>query len=150
MNLLKTTIGALGGLLIVVVCLLVLAQNKGYQLSASVFESQNYKPYASCIRSFTNEDPSAFKITEVSLNSDGKADALVQYTNKDQCGSGGCIFELCLSNNTGSAEHIPFGLTARSIDVLQTVTNSMHDLEINKDDHLIMSWNGKEYNLNQN
>lgn len=151
MSLIKITISAVGVLIVMIVFMVTFDSFGFTNLQALVITSQNYKQFASCIGDFSDQKPSSFKIIQAAINSDGKKDAIVQYTKGPQCGSGGCVYELCVSDsNTGSYRHIPFGLTGKSIEVLQTITNNMHDLELNHDVHLVMSWNGSAYELTTN
>ena len=151
MSTFKISISALGVLIVLIILMITVNPVRFTNLQALLITSQTYKPFVSCIHSFTNQDPTLFKITQTSINSDDKKDAIVQYTKGVQCGSGGCVYELCVSNSsTHSYQYVSFGLAGKSIEVLQTITNSMHDIELNHDAHLLMTWDGSAYKLSTN
>lgn len=114
---------------------------------AAVFSSQQKLIYAECISTFSNQPLTAFEITPAYINEDDIEDAIVRATSADQCGTGGCIYELCISH-AGSHQYVPLSIAAKKLEVSMTVTKGMKDLILNSDKQLTMSWNGSSYKLN--
>lgn len=117
------------------------------KLAGQVIASQSQNIYQECIKSFSQEKKSNFIISKENINSDGKEDAIVQYKNELNCGSAGCVFEICLSTSNNAYTHLPFGYAGESLKAKQTVTNDMADLMLNNDESLILTWNGSSYEL---
>ena len=117
---------------------------------ASVIGSQNKIVYAECITQFSEEKLSAFTLTPVHLDSNNSIDALVQYADGEECGSAGCVYEICVQDDSGSYTHIPFGFAAEEIELGETTSNGMKDLILNNDKNRTMSWDGQTYTLNSN
>jgi len=84
-------------------------------------------------------------VSPVDINTDGVTDAILTYKTSQHCGSGGCIREMCVSNDDGLYEIIQFGIASDQLVVSETITNSMHDIEFNND--VKMKWNGTAYVL---
>lgn len=119
-------------------------------ISAQLIASQQFALYEDCIKSFSEEKPSAFSITPVAVNQDGIDDALIQYKEGSQCGNAGCMFEMCVSKNPQTFVHVPFGFAAHSIVMKETITDGMHDLMLNGQSSLTMKWDGNAYALSSN
>jgi hypothetical protein len=114
---------------------------------ASVIASTKRTLYAECISTYSDAPIKSFLITEVELNGDGFADAFVQSTQDNACGTAGCIYELCLSDGNGTYRHVTFGYAAKKIEATETKTSGMSDIILNDDRKLKMSWSGSEYVL---
>ncbi|MCF7815689.1 MAG: hypothetical protein K9M10_01335 [Candidatus Pacebacteria bacterium] len=93
-------------------------------------------------------DDAAFKINPVYINTDKRIDLVASVNSEATCGTGGCIVTLYIQND--EREYIPlnFAYTVKELSVKNSITNEMHDLEINNDDSMILKWNGEEYSLN--
>lgn len=119
-------------------------------IAAQVISSQQQGIYRSCIKTFSENTLSTFKISEMRINNDSIDDAVVSYTKGPQCGTTGCVNELCVSNDQGEYIHVPFGFAARSIVAKETINSDMHDLMLNNDSQTRMTWNGTRYILSSN
>lgn len=78
----------------------------------------------------------------VDINKDGMNDILLQITHDSTCGTSGCIHELYINNTDGSVKKI-FAYSAEKIDLMNTYTNGMRDVQINES--AIMTWDGSRY-----
>jgi hypothetical protein len=102
---------------------------------------------ASCLLSIPyNGTPDSWTIERTDINTDGRPDAFVRI--EDQCGNAGCIYEMCLSTPEGDYAYEHLGIAAKEIRTQPTAMDGMHDIEINGDGGLTMSWNGSSYELN--
>jgi hypothetical protein len=135
-----------GGVVVCTLCTTLILQTN-IQSVATVFLSQNSEKYSACIQTFSNKSLDSFTITQTHLNNDTKIDALIEQTDKDACGTAGCVYEICLSTNDGSFTHVPFGYAAKKITVRETLTNNMYDLMLNDEKKLKMTWDGTRYVL---
>ena len=113
-------------------------------LSAFVTGAMKNK-YAECVLSFS--EINNVTITESHINTDDTKDGIIKINDAQNCGSGGCIHELCVTNKAGEAVHVNFGFAADLIEVEDTVTNGMHDIRLNKNENLKMVWDGTQYKL---
>lgn len=86
-------------------------------------------------------------VTSTRLNEDGIKDHVVRLQDEDNCGSGGCSYELCLGRSGGGARHIDFGYAAHEFSTLPALSNDMHDIILNNEASLRLSWNGTRYEL---
>lgn len=91
--------------------------------------------------------PGAVAMERVDLDDDGADDYIVEFTAEKYCGSGGCLYELCNSNEGGGVEHVPFGFAAHSLTVQHTLTGGMRDIMVNDNGSLLLQWNGTKYEL---
>lgn len=82
-------------------------------------------------------------MTPAYVNTDTDIDIIARVESKDTCGSGGCITTIFLQTNPGVIEPLSFAFAVKSLRVLDTITQGMHDIEIN--DSSVLVWNGKEY-----
>ncbi len=115
---------------------------------ASVFSSQAKIIYADCISTFSNQPQHAFTITSAHLNTDTEPDAIIAYTQGEECGTAGCIHELCIADQTKGYLHVPLGLAVHQLNTKETLNGGMHDLMLNNDPELMMTWDGSKYILN--
>jgi len=115
---------------------------------AAVITNQHTSLFKECISSFSDKSIDEFETTLVNLNADKVKDGIIRHTGGEYCGSGGCVYELCLSEDKGNYTHVSFGFAAQSLTVKETSTNGFRDLILNNDDDLHMSWNGTAYSLN--
>ncbi len=79
------------------------------------------------------------------LNTDRNADLIATIDAPEACGTGGCIPNLMIKSAKGEFEIVRFGYAVKSIEVVDSVTEGMHDLRINGDLENLMTWNGKQY-----
>ena len=79
------------------------------------------------------------------INTDSKKDIIARIESPHTCGTGGCITTIFLQTDIQTIEPIAFNFAVKEIRVKDSITNQMHDLEINGDTTSYMSWNGKEY-----
>lgn len=116
---------------------------------AAVIGSQKKLVYAECITTFSDEPLTSFTLHEVDLDNDQIFDVLVQHTdsNREACGTAGCVYEICVHDKNGTYVHIPFGFAAHSISAQHTTNNGMKDIILNEDPDLRMTWNGSRYTL---
>ena len=118
-------------------------------ITASVIGSKEMK-YEACIAAFAQDyKKGSFSITEGHINTDTVEDAIIRYRDKAHCGSGGCIYQLCISNESGGHTFVDFGYAAQSIQIKQTITNQMHDLVFNDEKTSKMIWDGTKYQLQE-
>jgi len=87
-------------------------------------------------------------ITSVRLNDDKRTDYLVEKKSPEFCGSTGCIFELCVVT-AGEATIIPFGLAAEKLTIKETLTNGMHDLQLQGQSTTNLTWDTERYTVTQ-
>jgi hypothetical protein len=92
-----------------------------------------------------NGSSEQWPIERADINTDGREDAFVRIA--DQCGNAGCIYEMCLSTPEGDYVYGHLGIAAKEIATRPTVNDGMHDIQINGDGGLTMSWNGSSYEL---
>lgn len=118
--------------------------------TASVFASQQKNAYRECIQSFTDVEIQKLAVTTTDINTDGVRDAIITYTEGPQCGTAGCVTEICISSNQNTFTHLPFGLAVQSIQVKETLTNGMRDITLNDDSQMELTWNGEAYALTTN
>jgi hypothetical protein len=97
------------------------------------------------LRGVTDLTADTIETTIADLNEDGKKDVIAIVQSEATCGSGGCIASIFLENEVGELTAVPFQYALRHIEVLESMTNSMHDLRINHDTTSRMIWNGAEY-----
>lgn len=91
----------------------------------------------------------AINTTMTDLNNDGKKDVIAIVESALTCGTGGCIASIFLENDLGELSAIPFAYAVRDIEVLESMTQGMHDLRVNKDSTSKLVWNGSTYVLEQ-
>lgn len=115
---------------------------------ATVIGSQQKLIYADCILTYSGLPLGSFVITGADINDDQIRDAFVRYSEGPECGSKGCIHEICISDAAHTFVHVPFGYAAHEISTLNTMSDGMKDLMLNNDKNLIMRWNGSQYVLN--
>jgi hypothetical protein len=81
--------------------------------------------------------------TPAYINSDQSLDIIVRVESDDTCGSGGCITTIFLQTDIGTFEPVPFTYAIKSFKVLETLTNQMHDIQVNGDG--LITWDGSKY-----
>lgn len=116
-------------------------------IGASVIGSQKTEQFVNCIRKFSDKKMSDFSILPAEINSDSNLDAFVKFKTKPECGTAGCVVEICISEGNNQFTYVPFGFAAQTVHTMNTLTNGMHDLLLNNDPHLTMSFNGEAYVL---
>jgi hypothetical protein len=79
------------------------------------------------------------------INNDSRKDIIASIESPHVCGTGGCVTTIFLQTETHEIEAIPFAFAVKEIRVKDSITNHMHDLEINGDKTAHMSWNGTQY-----
>lgn len=89
-------------------------------------------------------EPIEIDVQYVYLNTDTDIDIIATAKNSPACGSGGCIPILLVQENYGGMSTVNFSYAVKSIEVSPTITNSMHNLIINKGKKQ-MVWNGEAY-----
>jgi hypothetical protein len=83
--------------------------------------------------------------TPAYINSDQDLDIVVRVESDDTCGSGGCITTIFLQTDIGTFEPVPFTYAIKSFKVLETLTNQMHDIQVNGDG--LITWDGSKYTV---
>lgn len=86
-------------------------------------------------------------ISPAHLNNDTTIDTIVELVHESTCGSAGCVFELCVSDD-GRYKHHEFGFVAETITAQDALSNGMHDIIINNDSSLRLVWDGRQYQYN--
>ena len=81
------------------------------------------------------------------IDTDDREDLIAQVHGDGACGSGGCLTTILLRTSSDTFMPITFTYAVKSIDVLGTITNGMHDLRINGSDDGTMTWDGRTYVL---
>lgn len=104
-----------------------------------------HSAYEQCIREFSTKSIDRFDINEAYINSDTQVDAIVAHTDGAECGSGGCVHELCIADQDTGYRHMSFGFAAQEVAVQETLTNDMHDLILNNSKDLRLQWDGHMY-----
>lgn len=79
------------------------------------------------------------------LNNDGKQDVIAIVESSTTCSGGGCIASIFMENAVGELTAIPFKVAVQHIKVLESMTQGMHDLEVNHDEAYRMVWDGTTY-----
>jgi hypothetical protein len=87
----------------------------------------------------------AIDTTVTDLNDDGKKDVIAIVESGKTCGTGGCIASIFVEDEFGTLVAIPFTYAVKHIEVLDSLTQGMHDLKLNNDEHRRMIWNGSTY-----
>lgn len=134
-------------------CIIVLAyvtySSPAYNIAA-VIGSTGSKQAQQCIDTLHKTNNNAFEVYDVVpslLNNDSRQDYILKTSSVQNCGSAGCVHELCIAH-TDSIEIIPFGYAAESITVKNTSTNGMRDLHLQGKSASSLQWNGQRYILN--
>ena len=87
----------------------------------------------------------AIKTTVADLNEDGKDDIIAVVESGTTCGANGCIASIFMENESGELVAIPFSYAVKDIEVLESSTGNMHDLQINGNTSHRLIWNGTTY-----
>ena len=82
------------------------------------------------------------------LNTDSTKDIILTATGDKQCGSAGCIHELCLIQNN-TPEIISFGYAADTLVVKDTASNGMYDIQLQGKSTTDLQWDGERYIVQQ-
>ena len=92
-------------------------------------------------------DPSTYTLTSeyTHINQDSLLDLTAILESQETCGTGGCIATIFLQNGIGEFEPTGFRYAVRDIEVLESITNGMHDIRLNGDTTERMVWNGAQY-----
>ncbi len=87
-------------------------------------------------------------LTYVDINTDSAKDIIAVVESDATCGNSGCITTIFLTDEMREPVAIPgFRYASKEIRVLETITNGMHDLEINKNKKSRLTWDGTRYQL---
>lgn len=89
-----------------------------------------------------------FVLTPVHLNNDRNLDVIARIESPTTCGGGGCITTLFVRTEDNLLEAIPFSYAVKDIEVLESVTQGMHDIRLNKSIDSTMIWDGNQYSTN--
>ena len=89
-----------------------------------------------------------FVLTPVHLNNDHELDVIARIESTATCGSGGCVTTLFVRTEDGLLEAIPFSYAIKQIEVLESVTQGMHDIRLNESIGSTMIWDGTQYSTN--
>ncbi len=134
---------------------MVISSVKTYTNNASVILSGiDTKAMYTTIRSYYNTEifhnekvltnDAKIDITSAYINTDGNLDLVVRVESGDTCTSTGCITTLFTQTDFGTIVPVPsFAFAIKSIEVLESISNQMHDIRIN--DESVLKWNGAEY-----
>lgn len=100
---------------------------------ATVITKEN-SPEAACIKAVNQRDgsmldSSAYTSKRTRINNDKEKDVILRNTTDAFCGSVGCVYEICLVEGT-TVELIPFSYATQDLHVLDSITNTMHDIEL--------------------
>lgn len=84
--------------------------------------------------------------TYTRISNDKDKDIVVTMISDKSCGTGGCLTAIFIQKDD-TFEPIDFSYVVQDIKVLETITQNMHDLRINKNAKSKMTWNGSHYEL---
>lgn len=84
----------------------------------------------------------------VYINEDNMIDMSAVVKAPETCGSGGCITTLFIQQTNGGYIPVNFQYALKSLRVLDSMTNGMHDIEINDTKNAILTWDGTMYQPN--
>lgn len=76
----------------------------------------------------------------------GDKDVIATVESRTTCGSTGCIASIFLTDDSGELTPIPFSYALTEIEILDSVTQGMHDLRING--MYRIKWFGTEHHMN--
>tara|TARA_B100000745_G_scaffold299643_1_gene250951 strand:+ start:2178 stop:2618 length:441 start_codon:yes stop_codon:yes gene_type:complete len=104
---------------------------------------------AACIEAINQRDgslldASAYTGTYTRVNNDKKKDIVLRNTTDAYCGSAGCVYEICLVNDSG-VQLIPFSYAAQDLRVLDSITDTMHDIELTGKSDVRLVWDYSRY-----
>jgi hypothetical protein len=101
--------------------------------------------YKSTVVKTANFYSDAIKTTITDLNDDGKKDVVAIVESGMTCSSGGCTATIFMESDAGELKPIPIPYPVEHVEVLESLTNGMHDLRINHDEANRMIWDGTTY-----
>ncbi|MFT5849509.1 MAG: hypothetical protein ACI9H6_000318 [Patiriisocius sp.] len=78
------------------------------------------------------------------LNTDSHKDIILKASGEAYCGSAGCAYELCVVKNS-VVTNIPFGYAAEELQVSNTLTNGMYDIQLLGKSNTNFQWDGTHY-----
>jgi hypothetical protein len=84
------------------------------------------------------------------LNNDGKEDVIAIVESSATCTGGGCVASIFMENGVGELTALPFRMAVQHIEVLESMTQGMHDLKVNHDETYRMVWDGSTYVIENN
>lgn len=85
-------------------------------------------------------------IRYLDVDTNGSKDLVVTVDSKPTCGSGGCITTIFLTNDMREPTPVrTFKYATRELEVLESITMGMHDLELNGSKKNRMTWDGTQY-----
>jgi Na+-translocating ferredoxin:NAD+ oxidoreductase RnfG subunit len=96
----------------------------------------------------TVPDDAVFVLTPIHLNTDRDLDIIARVESPATCGGGGCITTLFVRTEDGLLESVSFAYAVKELEVLESVTNEMHDIRLNGSMESTMVWDGKQYSTN--
>lgn len=89
--------------------------------------------------------PLTFTVGLADLNSDGRPDLIIHYTDQGWCGSHGCLAYALLAGPGGYSRHaIMLVYFGRTMTVLNAVHHGMHDLRFDGSSY-VFRWTGTAY-----
>lgn len=134
---------------------MVVSGIKTYTQGASlVLSGLSAKDIQSTVREYYNKkvlsdgkilsDDTDIQITPAYVNNDRELDIIARIESTDTCGGGGCLTTLFIQNE-GTLEPVSFTYAVKEIQVLESITNQMHDIRINNDKDKVFVWSGEQY-----
>ncbi len=137
----------IAGVAVVVFALVTFSQLSDKNLLASVITSDSLEK--SCVDAINERDSlhttiHEYEIRHERINADRTNDVVLKGTQGGQCGSAGCVYELCL-NIKNKAKLISFGYAGQGLIVKNVLTNGMHDISIGQANAVVFIWDGTRY-----
>lgn len=100
---------------------------------------------SSCIEQLRDESTfSDYEIIPARLNSGPEKDYILKGLNESLCGSAGCVHRLCIVEGQ-KGRIIPFAYAAETLRVKDTITNEMHDIQLQGNSISNLQWDGARY-----
>lgn len=132
------------GVSVITVSLYVFADNDLSSQTAAVFQTFNEDATVlSC--AVVHDVPNATYSAEYIDLADGSEQLLLTLKDEQYCGTAGCQFRLCKTENE-LVEVIPFGYAGTELTLEQTYSNTMRDLRLTTSDSaILLRWDGYQY-----
>ena len=89
-------------------------------------------------------DSSDYDVRYEHVDSKGNKDVIIQNVNQEYCGSAGCVFEICLVHDD-NIELISFSYAGEKLEVLDSLSNNMHDLLLKGSNDTKLTWDYSRY-----
>lgn len=102
-----------------------------------------------CIEAVNTRDglelnSSDYEVRYDHVNSGGGKDVIIKNVNEEYCGSVGCVFEICLVDDS-EVELISFSYAGERLEVLDSLSNNMHDLLLEGNNDTRLTWDYSRY-----